>query len=55
VTIRSPEEYRADAQRIRDKARQVDRDDLRTTMLEIAQLYENMAVHVEKITKQQAG
>jgi hypothetical protein len=54
MTIRSPSEYRADAQRIRERAQQVDVEDLRTTMLQIAAMYDKMADQVEKVAKQQA-
>jgi hypothetical protein len=54
VTVRSPEEYRAVAQRIRERAQQVDREELRTTMMDIAKLYDQMAGQVEKLAKQQA-
>jgi hypothetical protein len=53
VTVRSPEEYRAVARRIRAQMLQVDREDLRETMLEIARLYERMADQVEKVAKEQ--
>jgi hypothetical protein len=53
VTVRSPEEYRAVARRIRGQMLQVDREDLRETMLEIARLYERMADQVEKVAKEQ--
>lgn len=52
MTTRSPEEYRAGAQRIGDQAQQVVRDDLRETMFQIAELYERMADQVEKVVKQ---
>jgi len=52
ITIRSPEEYCAEADRIRERAWQVDDTLLRTTMLEIADLYESMPKQVEKVAKQ---
>ena len=54
MTVRTPDEYRADARRIREQAQQADRDDLQQTLLDIAILYERMAEHVEKLAKQQA-
>jgi hypothetical protein len=51
VTLRSPEEYRAEADRIREQVERVDDTLLRTTMLEIADLYERMAGQVEKVAK----
>ena len=35
VTVRSPEEYRAETRRIREQAQQVDREDLQVTILQI--------------------
>jgi len=52
MTVRSPEEYRAEADRTREPAGRVDDTLLRTTMLEIADLYESMAKQVEKVAKQ---
>jgi hypothetical protein len=53
VTVRSPEEYRAETRRIREQAQQVDREDLQVTILQIVELYESMAEQVKKMTKQQ--
>ena len=54
MTVRTPDEYRADAQRLREQGQQADREDVRKTLLDLARLYEKMAEHVEKLAKQQA-
>lgn len=46
--------YRAKAQRIRERAERIDERYLRTTIMDIARLYERMADQVEKLAKRQA-
>jgi hypothetical protein len=54
MTVRTPDEYRADACRLREQGQQADREDVRQTLLDIAKLYERMAEQVEKLVQQQA-
>ena len=54
MAFRTPDDYRADSRRIREQAQQIDREDVKQTLLEIAILDERMAEHVEKLGQQQA-
>ena len=47
MTVRTPDEYRADARRLREQGQQADREDARQT-------HEKMAEQVEKLARQQA-
>jgi hypothetical protein len=55
MTVRTPDEYRADAPRLREQGQQADREDVRKTLLDLARLYEKMAEQVEKLEKQRAS
>ena len=54
MSIRSPDEYREEARRMRAMAVQVSRDDMRQTLLEIAHLYEAMARQAKMLIDQKA-
>ena len=54
MPIKTPEEYRAEARRVRAMAEDMDRTEMRQTVHEIADLYERLAENVETVLLRQA-
>jgi hypothetical protein len=54
MSIRTAEEYREEARRVREMAAHMDRLDIRQMVHEIADLYERLAEGTEKLVRRQA-
>lgn len=54
MSIRTAEEYREEARRVREMAVHMDRADMREAVHEIADLYEGLADGIEALARRQA-
>jgi hypothetical protein len=54
MSIRTAEEYREEARRVREMAAHMDRLDMREVVREIADIYERLAESAEKLVPRQA-
>jgi len=53
--LKSPQEYRAEAERVRTLADQISRFELRLALIAVAELYEKLAVQTQTLALQRAG